>query len=168
MSKGNVYFDIFIDSRAAGRIVFKLYDDICPRTSRNFRELSTGECGFGYKGSEFHRIVPEMMIQGGDITARDGSGGHSIYGSSFRDESFKFSHNRGGLLSMANRGPDTNSSQFFITTNPCTWCDGRNVIFGECVEGMDVVKRIQSYASDDIRRRPSVPCVIERCGVLPE
>ena len=147
-----------------------------------------------------------MMIQGGDISPEaDGTGGHSIYGPSFPgpevpshkflslidvivpDESFRFSHDRGGLLSMANRGPDTNSSQvrtipyssaclithpsltqFFITTDACKWCDRRNVIFGECVEGMDVVKRIQSYASDDIRRRPSVPCVIDRCGVLSE
>ena len=102
------------------------------------------------------------------------------------DESFRFSHDRPGLLSMANRGPDTNSSQvranpcsparltthfltqFFITTHPCTWCDRRNVIFGECVEGMDVVRRVQSYTSDNILRRPSVPCVIDRCGVLPE
>jgi len=167
MSKGNVFFDITIDSKPVGRIVFKLYDEDCPHTSRNFRELATGERGFGYKGSGFHRIIPQMMIQGGDISPEsDGTGGHSIYGPSFPDESFRYSHNRPGLLSMANRGPDTNSSQFFITTDPCTWCDRRYVIFGECIEGMDVVLKIQSYASDDIRRRPSVPCVIENCGVL--
>ncbi|ETW76945.1 hypothetical protein HETIRDRAFT_422294 [Heterobasidion irregulare TC 32-1] len=149
-----------------GRIVFKLYDTICPNTARNFRELATGHQGFGYAGSTIHRIIPEFMIQGGDITQRDGSGGRSIYGPTFPDENFRLRHDKPGLLSMANRGPRSNSSQFFITTAPAPWCDGKNVVFGEVAQGFDIVRTIQTrYASDDILRRPGASVVIARCGV---
>jgi len=166
----NVYFNISINNRPAGRIVFRLFDEICPQTARNFRELATGEHGYGYRFSYIHRVVKDFMIQGGDITTvgdPDGSGGRSIYGHSFGDENFSLQHDRPGILSMANRGPNTNSSQFFITTAATPWCDRRNVAFGEVVEGMDVVKRIQLYAKEgDILRRPSASIVIDDCGVM--
>ncbi|EIN05320.1 allergen [Punctularia strigosozonata HHB-11173 SS5] len=162
----NVYFDMAINNVPAGRIVFRLFDSTVPHTARNFRDLATGEHGFGYEGSKIHRIVPEFMIQGGDITKGDGTGGRSIYGQPFRDENFALRHSRPWLLSMGNRGPNSNTSQFFITTTPAPWCDGKNVVFGEVVEGQDVISRIQSFASDDILRKPSVPIVIKRCGTL--
>ncbi|GJE93496.1 cyclophilin-like protein [Phanerochaete sordida] len=162
----DVYFSIAIDGHPAGRIVFRLFDEVCPRTARNFRELATGERGFGYAGSEIHRVVADFMIQGGDITRRDGSGGRSIYGDFFDDENFRLQHDRPGLLSMANRGPNTNSSQFFIITVPAPHLDRKNVVFGEVVEGMDLVRRIQSYTSDDILRKPAVPIHITQSGVL--
>ncbi|KZT00357.1 Der f Mal f 6 allergen [Laetiporus sulphureus 93-53] len=163
----DVFFDISIDGLPAGRITFRLFDQICPMTARNFRELASGNHGFGYANSTIHRIVPEFMIQGGDIYGGDGAGGQSIYGPKFADENFRLRHDRPGLVSMANRGPNTNSSHFFITTAPAPWCDGRNVVFGEVASGMDVVKKIQTYYNqDDILRRPSVPIVIIRAGVL--
>lgn len=162
----NVYFDITIDSAPAGRIVFKLYDEYCPITARNFRELTIGAHGYGYQGSSIHRIIPQFMIQGGDITRRDGTGGRSIYGDYFADENFFLQHDRPGLLSMANRGPNTNSSQFFITTTPAPWCDYKHVVFGEVVKGMDVVRKIEGYASDDILWRPKASIVIGACGVV--
>ncbi|KAJ4481294.1 cyclophilin [Lentinula aciculospora] len=144
----NVFFDISIQGQPAGRIVFELYDDIVPRTAKNFRELATGQYGFGYAGSTFHRILPKFMLQGGDFTAHNGTGGHSIYGHGrFPDENFRCSHSEPGLLSMANSGPNTNGSQFFITTVATRWLDGRHVVFGEVVEGMDVVKLIEAQGS---------------------
>ncbi|KAI0254453.1 allergen [Lactifluus subvellereus] len=162
----DVYFDISIDGKSVGRVVFKLYDDITPVTARNFRELASGQHGYGYAGSSIHRIIPEFMIQGGDITARDGTGGRSAFGAPFRDESFAIPHDKPGLLSMANRGPGTNSSQYFITTAAARWCDGKNVVFGEVQEGLEVVKLVQSYASSDILRRPSATILVERSGLL--
>ncbi|MFE5402528.1 peptidylprolyl isomerase [Streptomyces sp. NPDC004596] len=160
----NVYFDITIDDEPAGRIVFKLFDDVVPKTTRNFRELATGQNGFGYAGSSFHRIIPQFMLQGGDFTRGNGTGGKSIYGEKFEDENFDLKHDRPYLLSMANAGRNTNGSQFFVTTIVTDWLDGKHVVFGEVVEGQDLVKRIESLGSRS--GTPSAKVTIAESGTV--
>ncbi|ODV79751.1 uncharacterized protein CANTADRAFT_21042 [Suhomyces tanzawaensis NRRL Y-17324] len=159
-----VYFKTSINGVAQEPIKFELYDDVVPKTAENFRALCTGEKGFGYKGSIFHRVIPHFMLQGGDFETGKGYGGKSIYGKKFPDENFKISHDKPGLLSMANAGPNTNGSQFFITTVPCDWLNGKHTVFGEVIEGYDVVKKIEGYGSNSGRTTAEI--VIEECGEL--
>ncbi|KAK4229139.1 peptidyl-prolyl cis-trans isomerase H [Podospora fimiseda] len=169
-----VFFDITLGGEPLGRITFELFRTIVPRTAENFRQFCTGEYKNnlgrpqGYKGSKFHRIIPSFMIQGGDFLHGDGSGSTCIYGTkSFADENFELRHDQPGLLSMANAGPNTNGSQFFITTVPTPFLDGKHVVFGKVVDGMDVVKKMENtktgYKGKDV---PNLDVVVVECGEM--
>ncbi|XP_037316956.2 peptidyl-prolyl cis-trans isomerase D [Pungitius pungitius] len=165
-----VFFDVDIDGEKAGRIVLELFADVAPKTAENFRALCTGEKGIGkstgkplhFKGCPFHRIIKKFMIQGGDFSNHNGTGGESIYGEKFEDENFHYKHDKTGLLSMANAGPDTNGSQFFITTVPTPHLDGKHVVFGQVLNGIGVIKMLESLETNE--DAPVKPCVIADCG----
>uniref|UniRef100_A0A0N5A580 Peptidyl-prolyl cis-trans isomerase n=1 Tax=Parastrongyloides trichosuri TaxID=131310 RepID=A0A0N5A580_PARTI len=173
MARSKVFFDIATKTNKLGRVVFELYEDVVPKTCQNFKALCTGEKGVGkfgkplhYKGSTFHRIIPQFMIQGGDFTHGNGMGGESIYGEKFADENFTMKHTGPGILSMANAGKNTNGSQFFITTVETPWLDNNHVVFGKVVEGMDVVKAVEKLGSRS--GAPSQQVKIDDCGEVKE
>jgi peptidylprolyl isomerase len=171
MPNPKVFFDITLNDKPAGRIVMELYADSVPKTAENFRALCTGEKGMTksgkplhFKGSIFHRVIPQFMLQGGDFTNGNGTGGESIYGQKFPDENFLHKHTGSGILSMANAGPNTNGSQFFICTVPCPWLDGKHVVFGKVVEGMNVVKVVEGVGAQSGQTSQRVR--IADCGQL--
>jgi len=166
-----VFLEIAIDGAPAGRVICELFSEAVPRTSENFRSLCTGVRGVGrrgkplhFRGSRFHRIIPNFMIQGGDITHGDGTGGESIFGQVFPDESLTLKHTVPGILSMANSGKDTNGSQFFITTKACPHLDGKHCVFGRVVDGMEVVYRMEACGCES--GRPTASVIIDDCGEL--
>lgn len=175
MVRPRCFLDVSIGGELEGRIVVELYNDIVPKTAENFRALCTGEKGIGpstgvslhYKGSPFHRVIKSFMIQGGDISAGDGTGGESIYGLKFEDENFELKHERKGMLSMANSGPNTNGSQFFITTTRTSHLDGKHVVFGRVIKGMGVVRSIE-HVNTDNNDHPTQDVIIVDCGEIPE
>ncbi|XP_053143305.1 peptidyl-prolyl cis-trans isomerase A-like [Hemicordylus capensis] len=164
MANSIVFFDIAVDGKPLGRVTFELFNDKVPKTAENFHALSTGEKAFGYKGSCFHRVIPEFMCQGGDFTRHNGTGGKSIYGEKFADENFLLKHTGPGILSMANAGPNTNGSQFFICTARTDWLDGKHVVFGQVREGMKIVEQMGQFESRNGKTRKKL--TITDCGQL--
>merc|ERR1712243_481965 len=164
MAKKEVFFDMAADGKALGRIVMELRGDVVPKTAENFRALCTGEKGFGYKGSSFHRVIPGFMCQGGDFSGGDGTGGKSVYGHKFEDENFQTKHTGPGILSMANAGPNTNGSQFFICTAKTQWLDGKHVVFGRVVENYQAIEQVEKFGSQS--GRTSKKITITDCGAL--
>ncbi|XP_043836226.1 peptidyl-prolyl cis-trans isomerase A-like [Dromiciops gliroides] len=150
-----------VDNEPLGRVTFELFADKAPKTAENFRALSTGEKGFGYKGFCFHRIIPGFMRQGGDFTRHKGTGGKSIYGEKFADENFILKHAGPGILPMTNAGPETNDSQFFICTAKTDWFDGKHVVFHQVKEGMNIVEAMERFGSRDGKK-----ITIADCGQL--
>ncbi|KAI7890537.1 peptidyl-prolyl cis-trans isomerase cyp5 [Mucor mucedo] len=168
-----VFFDVAVNGKPTGRMTFKLFSDVVPKTAENFRALCTGEKGIGksgkplhFKNSAFHRIIPGFMAQGGDFTLGDGRGGESIYGHKFNDENFTLKHKGKGILSMANAGPNTNGSQFFITFDNTPWLDGNHTVFGQIAEGTDILDLLEQYGTQS--GRPTAKIEIVDSGELKE
>ncbi|XP_061189239.1 peptidyl-prolyl cis-trans isomerase D-like [Saccostrea echinata] len=167
-----VFFDVQIGGENVGRIVFELFKDKLPKTCENFRALCTGEKGTGettgcplhFKNCPFHRIIKDFMVQGGDFSNKNGTGGESIYGAKFEDEGFPYKHDKAGLLSMANAGPNTNGSQFFILCKPAHHLDGKHVVFGKVIKGMGVVRELENVEKEG--ENPKLECIISDCGEL--
>ena len=163
--QGNVFFEISVAGQNMGKIEFELFDSVVPKTAKNFRDICTGDNDkkLHYKGNKFHRIIPEFMIQGGDITKGDGTGGASIYGTTFKDENFTLKHKNPFMLSMANAGKNTNGSQFFITTVACPWLDGAHTVFGQAVSGTEIIQAMEKMGTSAGTTKKV--CQITDCGM---